>query len=110
MTESIELAQALGNRELWLSMTGFLVEVRIECDYACGRMYADVLERVVDGTALCTAEIDSLVIRQGYWTFKTVEAERYVIVSFDGPAGRRSFYAFARLMAGGLFRTPTTLQ
>ena len=110
MTVSLELAQALGNRELWLSMTAFLVEVRIECDCACGRVYADVLERVADGTALCTAEIESLVVRQGYWTFKTVDAERYVIVSFDGPTGRCSFYAFALLIADGLFRTPTTLQ
>ncbi|MGE8152034.1 hypothetical protein ACQKP5_12385 [Pseudomonas vancouverensis] len=110
MTVSLELAQALGNRELWLSMTAFLIEVRIECDCACGRVYADVLERVADGTALCTAEIVSLVMRQGYWTFTTIEAERYVVVSFDGPAGRRSFYVFARLMANGLFRTPTTLQ
>ena len=110
MTSSLVLAQALGNRELWLSMTAFLVEVRIECDCACGRVYADVLERFADGSAHCTAEIVSLVIRQGYWTVTTVEAERYVIVSFAGPAGKRSFYHFARLMAGGLFRTPTTLQ
>lgn len=27
-----------------------------------------------------------------------------------GNRGRRSFYEFARLMAGGLFRTPTALQ
>lgn len=110
MTVSLELAQALGNRELWLSMTAFLVEVRIECDCACGRVYGEVLERVADGTALCTAEIDSLVMRQGYWTVKTIDAEWYVLVSFDGPEGQRSFYRFARLMAGGLFRTPTTLQ
>jgi hypothetical protein len=110
MTSSLVLAQALGNRELWLSMTAFLVEVRIECDCACGRVYADVLERFADGSPHDTAEIESLVIRQGYWTFTTVEAERYVIVSFAGPAGKRSFYHFARLMAGGLFRTPTTLQ
>ncbi|VVN20208.1 hypothetical protein PS645_04261 [Pseudomonas fluorescens] len=110
MTVSLELAQALGNRELWLSMTAFLVEVRIECDCACGRVYADVLERFADGSAHCTAEIVSLVMRQGYWTVTTVEADRYVIVSFAGPAGKHSFYGFARLMAEGLFRTPTTVH
>ncbi|KJZ36663.1 hypothetical protein [Pseudomonas fluorescens] len=110
MTVSLELAQALGNRELWLSMTAFLVEVRIECDCACGRVYADVLERFADGSPHCSAEIESLVMRQGYWTFTTIEAERYVIVSFAGPEGKRSFYHFARLMAEGLFRTPTTVH
>ncbi|MNC20091.1 hypothetical protein D3C75_680340 [compost metagenome] len=110
MTLSPALTQALGNRELWFSMTAFLVEVRIECGHAIGRIYADVLERFADGSPHCSAEIESLVMRQGYWTFTTVEAERYVIVSFAGPAGQRSFYGFARLMAEGLFRTPTTVH
>lgn len=107
---SLALVQALSKPELWLSVTAFMVDVWIECDCACGRVYADVLERVADGTALCTGEIDSLVMRQGYWTVKTIDTEWYVLVNFAGPAGKRSFYNFARLMANGLFRDPRTLQ
>jgi len=110
MTPSTLLKKAMSQPELLMSMTAFLMEVRVDCGCASGRVYADVLERFIDGTPMRTADIESLVLRQGFWSFQTADFERYAIVSFDGKTGRESFVRFALLMLGGVYHSSSSLQ
>ncbi|MDT4884135.1 hypothetical protein FQZ97_1202500 [compost metagenome] len=95
------LHQVLHDPQLLLAVTAFLVDVRIEDGRAVGLVYADVLERFTDGQRIRTGRIQQIRRLKGFWTIRTVNYSRYLIVSFERDNGLATFadFVWRRLFA-----------
>ncbi|MCY1375212.1 hypothetical protein D9M69_626100 [compost metagenome] len=68
------------------------------------------MERFADGTRIRTTDIERIQRYRGYWALWTSSYSHYLIVSFDGSAGYKSFTDYVRLLLNGVYRAPAALQ